>query len=205
MTPAEVAFLLDTVEKRWPHAPLPLGSADVWLEDLRDLPATECQAAVTRWAKAGERFPPTSGWVCSEVERRSQDAPPSFNEVGDIVARGLGRAASRELYRPNGHWSVEDTVRAVEILALAGVHEAVLRYVQEVGVGEVLTTPHGDMHALDPGQSADRRDLSRHFERVSVPGWQANPSSGLALANARRALGRGDGGLRPVGELGRGA
>jgi hypothetical protein len=27
MTPAEVAFLLEMVEKRWPHAPLPLGSA----------------------------------------------------------------------------------------------------------------------------------------------------------------------------------
>jgi hypothetical protein len=189
MTPAEVAFLLEMVEKRWPHAPLPLGSADVWLEDLKGFPAAECQAAVTRWANAGEKFPPTSGWVFSEVERQSQAAAPGFDAISAEIARTLTRALAHELYRPTGAFTPEDTATAVRIMAEAGTHEAVLRFVQEQGLREAWMVPHGEQFPLDVSQQARRRDAMRHYRDVTLPGWRADPSPGLALERARRALG----------------
>jgi hypothetical protein len=188
MTPAEVAFLLEMVEKRWPHAPLPLGSADVWLEDLKGFPAAECQAAVTRWANAGEKFPPTSGWVFSEVERQSQAAAPGFDAISAEIARTLTRALAHELYRPTGAFTPEDTATAVRIMAEAGAHEAVLRFIQEQGLREAWLVPHGEQFPLDVSQQARRRDAMRHYRDVTLPGWRADPSPGLALERARRAL-----------------
>jgi hypothetical protein len=182
VTPAEVARLLAMVEKRWPHAPLPLGSGDVWLEDLADVPAEEVRAAVTDYARAGERFPPTSGYVRSEVLRRAQVAPPSFDDAQRIVAR---LAASCIPYDASGP---EDTATTIERMAARGVHEAVLRWVQMVGVYAIRHTPDPELQPLDIGQMADRRDRARHFDREVLPAWREDPRPGLSLARAREAL-----------------
>jgi hypothetical protein len=163
VTPAEVAFLLEMVEKRWPHA-------------------------VTRWANAGEKFPPTSGWVFSEVERQSQAAAPGFDAISAEIARTLTRALAHELYRPTGAFTPEDTATAVRIMAEAGAHEAVLRFIQEQGLREAWLVPHGEQFPLDVSQQARRRDAMRHYRDVTLPGWRADPSPGLALERARRAL-----------------
>jgi hypothetical protein len=67
MTESEITALIGYVNQRWPHAPLDANAFPVWVEDLASLPTEECGAAVRAYARAGERFPPTSGWVCSEV------------------------------------------------------------------------------------------------------------------------------------------
>jgi hypothetical protein len=187
VTPSEIARLLQVVEKRWPHAPLPLGSADMWLEDLRDMPAEEALAAVTRYARQGERFPPTSGTVRSEIERAAQAPVPSF----DDAARSFERALSG--FRVVDARGPADTALAIEHLARKGVHEVVLRWVQAVGIYQARMTPDPSMHGLDPGHAADRRDLSRDFERRIVPEWRADPRPGIALERARAAAEIGGG------------
>jgi hypothetical protein len=187
MTPSEIARLLQVVEKRWPHALLPLGSADVWLEDLRDMPAEEALAAVTRFARAGERFPPTSGIVRSEIERASQAPAPSLDDAQRLLSRLAGRCI------PYGASSPEDTVEAIEKLAAAGVHECVLRWVQAVGVYAVRMMPDPELQPLDMNQMADRRDRVRDYDRRVVPEWRADPRPGVALERARQAAELGDG------------
>jgi hypothetical protein len=185
VTPSEVSRLLGLVARRWPHAPLPPESGDVWLEDLAAVPAEEAVAAVTRFAKAGERFPPTSGWVCSEVARRSQAAAPSFDDAQRWIARNI-RLIPYDASTP------EETAAAIERMALAGAHEAVLRWVQAVGVYAVRMTPDPALMALDIGQQADRRDRARHYLGVIVPEWRDDPRPGLALERARAALEGGE-------------
>jgi hypothetical protein len=142
-------------------------------------------AAVTRFAKAGERFPPTSGWVCSEVARRSQAAAPSFDDAQRWIARNI-RLIPYDASTP------EETAAAIERMALAGAHEAVLRWVQAVGVYAVRMTPDPALMALDIGQQADRRDRARHYLGVIVPEWRDDPRPGLALERARAALEGGE-------------
>lgn len=202
MTEAEVVALIGYINQRWPHAPLEASAIPVWLEDLSPLPTEECGASVARWAKSGERFPPTSGWVCSDVERTAQSPVPAFDDIGQIKMRALGRALAGELYSPNSRWSPQDTARAIEVMAAAGVHESVLRFAQEKGLRAFVLMPEGDMHALDVSQQADRRDMARHYRDVTVPGWQRDPRPGLALSRARESLGEGRRGeLRRLGEL----
>jgi hypothetical protein len=119
MTPAETGRLLGHIARRWPHAPLPIDSGDVWLADLAEIPAAEALAAVTRWARAGEQFPPTSGWVRSDVDRQAQTAAPSFDELQAFLSRHASLLPYGERNRP------EDTPHAVARLAVAGAHEAV--------------------------------------------------------------------------------
>jgi hypothetical protein len=202
MTESEVIALIGYINQRWPHAPLEDKSIPVWLEDLEDLPTEECGAAVKRWARSGEKFPPTSGWVHSEVVRAGQAAAPGFDEVGDVISRTLGRALAHELYRPDGAFSPQDTARAIEIMALGGAHEAVMRLVHEKGLRAVVMVPHGEQFGLDRNQSADRRDMARHYEAVTLKGWRDDPAPGRALERARRDLVVGRRGeLRAVGEL----
>jgi hypothetical protein len=187
--PSEVAELLERVEKRWPHAPLPLGSADIWLEDLADVPAGMAGSAVKAYALAGERFPPTSGWVLAECQRAMEDGPPSFDDAADLSKWIPVRVFIRELYDPNGSYSPEATARAVALMLEGGAHEVACRFVQERGLRAVATLPDGERYALDLNQSADRRDAARHFRDVSVRGWQQDPRRGLGLERACRGLG----------------
>jgi hypothetical protein len=210
MTEPEIVQLIGYVNLRWPHSALEANVIPVWAEDLASLPGEECAAAVRRWAKAGEKFPPTSGWVFSEVERQSQSTAPGFDDVGTVVERALmGREFLAEVYSPEGHYGPEQTARAIEIMAGRGAHEAVLRFVQEKGLRAVLMMPDGSRYPLDRNQSADRRDLARHYNGQTVPGWRADPSPGLALSRARAALGEGRRGelhvIDPSRHLGEGA
>jgi hypothetical protein len=192
MTQAEVAELIGYINLRWEHAPLSASVHSIWVEDLGPLPAEACLAAVRRWARSGEKFPPTSGWVFSEVERDAQASSPGFGDVGTVVERTLvGPAFLREVYSPDGHYGPEQTARAIEIMAARSAHEAVLRFVLEQGLGAVLMMPDGARFPLDRNQAADRRDMARHYNGVTVPGWRADPSPGLALSRARVALGDG--------------
>jgi hypothetical protein len=188
MTPSEVAELLERVEKRWPHAPLPLGSGDVWLEDLADVGADAAHEAVRAFSRSGEKFPPTSGWVRSEAQRRAQDGPPGFDDLDPSKWLPTRVLLHGGIYSPDGHYSAETAAKAIAVMAVNGCHEAVLRFVAERGLRAVLTMPHGDRYALDPNQMADRRDLARHYRDVSVPGWMRDPRPGLALERACRAI-----------------
>lgn len=191
MTRAQVAELVGYINLRWPQMPIDEKAVPIWIEDLEPLPVEECGSAVKRYALSGERFPPTSGWVHSEVIRQSQAQPPGFDDVGTVLMRTLGRALAGELYRPDGHYSQEDTARAIQVMADNGAHEAVLRLVAEKGLRAVVMTPDGSMHALDSNQKADRRDMARHYRDVTVKGWQDDPRPGVALERAREALGDG--------------
>jgi hypothetical protein len=209
MTEPEIVALLGYINQRWPHAALDSDALPIWLEDLAELPTESCGAAVRRWAKAGEKFPPTSGWVFSEVERQSQTAAPGFDAISAEIARTLTRALAHELYRPTGAFTPDDAAEAVRIMAEAGVHEAVLRFVQEQGLREAWLVPHGEQFPLDMSQQARRRDAMRHYRDVTLPGWQRDPRPGVALERARRVLGparRGDLHLiDPARQLGEGA
>jgi hypothetical protein len=185
MTESEITALIGYVNQRWPHAPLDANAFPVWVEDLASLPTEECGAAVRSYARAGERFPPTSGWVCSEVARRSQAAAPSFDDAQRWVARNI-RLIPYDASTP------EDTADAIERMARAGAHEAVLRWVQAVGVYAVRMTPDPALMALDIGQQADRRDRARHYLGVVLPEWRADPRPGLALERARAAVEGGE-------------
>jgi hypothetical protein len=184
-TPAEVAKLLGQVARRWPHAQLPPETGDVWLEDLADVPGPEAHAAVVQWARGGERFPPTSGQVRSLVEQAAQLPPPSFDEVQAVLSRN----ASCLPYSPDGQHGPEDTAVAVERLAARGVHEAVLRFVAAHGLFAVRMMPDPRLAALDPNQSADRRDKARDYRDRVLPDWKADPRPGVALERCRVAAG----------------
>jgi hypothetical protein len=184
MTNTEITALIGYVNQRWPHAALDADAFPVWREDLADMPTEEVGAAVRAWARAGERFPPTSGWVRSEVERRAQTGPPSFDEAQQWVARHIGLI-------PYGDDSREALALALERMAGAGAHEAVLRWVQSVGLYAVRMTPDPSLYPLDIGQQADRRDRSRDYAGRVLAEWRADPRPGLAVARAREALGRG--------------
>jgi hypothetical protein len=89
----------------------------------------------------------------------------------------------------------EDTADAIERMALAGAHEAVLRWVQAVGVYAVRMTPDPALMALDIGQQADRRDRARHYLgpwscRSGVPirgrGWRSSGRAAVEGGELRR-------------------
>jgi hypothetical protein len=187
VTGPEITQLIGYVNQRWPHAALDADAFPVWLEDLADMPTEECGAAVRRWARAGERFPPTSGFIRSEVIRRAQAPAPSLDDAQRLLARLAGRCI------PYGASSPEDTVEAIEKLAAAGVHECVLRWVQAVGVYAVRMMPDPELQPLDMNQMADRRDRVRDYDRRIVPEWRADPRPGVALERARQAAELGDG------------
>lgn len=197
MQRSEIVGLIGYVNQRWPHAPLEEASLPVWIEDLSDVPAEEAHAAVVGFARAGERFPPTSGWVRSEVDRRAQAPAPSFDEAQRWLSRHIARVG---LVDPRGP---EDTATAIERLAMLGAHEVVLRWVQAVGIYAARMAPDGSLHGLDAGQSADRRDVARHYDRQVVSDWRSEPRAGLALERARVALGEGRGELRRITDAAR--
>lgn len=196
MTPGEVARLLEHVSKRWPHAQLDTDAGDVWLEDLADVPAEEAQAAVRRWARAGERFPPPSGWVRSDVERAAQAPAPSFDDLQATLSRLLPRCSP---YSPTMTYTVADTAETVARLAEAGAHEAVLRFVAAHGVQAVKRMPDPTWQPLDRNQQADRRDMARDYRDRVLTAWAADPRPGLALEQARRSAGLLESGSEPAG------
>jgi hypothetical protein len=183
VSPSEVARLLGEIGKRWPFAPLPSGSADVWLDDLAGVSVEQATAAVRKWAKAGEKFPPTSGWVFSETVRAGQDAPPPFEAVGESLMRYQHWLP----WDPEGRFTPEEEAAAIRVLAERGVHEAVLRFIQAEGLGQCYRIRWGERGSLDIGAAADLRDRARRFSEL-VAAWRQDPTPGLALGRAERAL-----------------
>lgn len=180
------------VRTLWPHSvlgPDPEVALATWEAMLADATAAEVSDALHKLAADGREHAPPVGVIAHAVAVARQSVAPGFDDFGEIKMRTLGRAMAHDLYRPNGRFSPEDTALAVAIMQAHGVHEAVLRFVVEQGLRAFVVMPHGDMHALDPGQSADSRDFARHYRNVTVPGWQRDPRGGVALDRACRAIG----------------
>lgn len=190
----ETARLLEHVAQRWPHAQIPVKSGDVWQQDLTEIPAEAAHAAVRSWALAGHQFPPTSGWIVAQVERAAQLPAPSAEDAQHDLARLIARCAPHNARTPH------DTAVTVRRLAEHGVHEAVLRWVQAVGVAAIRTMPDPAMHALDPNRLADRRDRQRHYERTVIEDWRQDPRPGLALERAERVAELQARGRRQLGD-----
>jgi hypothetical protein len=189
MTRRDVLGVLGVVRRAWPHSDIdagdPEGNARLWHAALKDYERDEVEAAITRMAVGGREHAPIVGVVAHAIEMERQGPPPPFDAVGDAMMR-----AQRVLpYDPWGRYSPADTARAVAVLAARGVHEAVLRFVQERGLRAVVTMPWDDREPLDQNQSADHRDMARHYRDVTVPGWRERPQSGLALERACRTAG----------------
>lgn len=181
MTPAETARLLQHIGRRWPHAEIPPDSGDVWHADLAAVPADRAAAAAESWALKGSPFPPTSGWVLAESTRADQSPAPGAADAQRLLSRLLASCAPHDSVTP------ASTAVAIVRLAERGVHEAVLRWVQAVGISAIRFMPDAAMHGLDPNQLADRRDRHRHYERTVLEDWRNDPRPGVALERACRA------------------
>jgi hypothetical protein len=178
MTPSEVAELLERVEKRWPHAPLPLGSGDVWLEDLADVDAGAAHEAVRAFSRSGEKFPPTSGWVRSEAQRRAQDGPPGFDDIDPSKWLPTRVLLHGGIYSPDGHYSAETAAKAIAVMSVNGCHEAVLRFVAERGLARgaddaawrpLRARPESDGRSSRPGPPLPGR-VRAGLDARSAPG-----------------------------------
>lgn len=185
MTGAEIARLLGRVQARWPHAKLDLDVADAWAEDLAGVPFDQAAAEVRAYALEGNRYAPGSAEIAARLIRRAQGEAPSFEDAVRLVAQRHRRALP---YNPEGRYTPADTAAAIRALASLGVHEAVLRFVQQQGLRAVLFCPDGSMHPLDPNQQADRRDIARSYRDGAMVDWQRDPQPGLAAERAQRTL-----------------
>jgi hypothetical protein len=139
---------------------------------------------------AGREHAPLVGVVANVLERERQGEPPSFTDAFDVMWRALPvRVFLRTLYEPAGRYSPEATARAVALMQAGGAHEAVLRLVQSQGLRAIVTVPHDEAGELDPNQSADHRDMARHYRDQVLTGWREDPRPGVALERACRGTG----------------
>jgi hypothetical protein len=207
MTQDEVLDLLSILRGWWPHSDIdqgdPVATARLWLARLASYACEDVERVVKRLSDAGREHAPTVGVVVNALELDRQGDPPSFDELQAWLSRHVRLLPYGEANTP------ADTTRAVQRLAAAGAHEALLRFVAAHGVYAVRMMPDASVEALDPGRSADRRDMARDYRARVVADWRADPRPGRAVERARRAelasgerpLRRVDGaGVLPAGE-----
>lgn len=190
MTSDGIGLSLAFVRSAWPHSNL--GEMDEaivqWRDGLAFANDNEVAGALRRLRDSGREHAPSVGVVVRTVKAQRQGPPPS---IEDGIKLFLRKTSGRLPYSPSGSFSQTDTANAIAVAAEGGVHEAILRFVAERGLREVLWMPDGSMHPLDPNQLADRRDMVRHYRDTTLVGWRANPEPGLALDIARTAAGLG--------------
>lgn len=194
MTLPELARLLDRVQQRWASVRIDTGAADAWAEDLAGAPFEAALGQVVAYAREGHEFAPTSGEIRRRLVVLAQATPPGFDELQAFLSRHVRSLPYGQTNSP------ADTVEALERLAEAGAHEALLRFVAAHGVYAVRMMPDPSLEGLDMNQQADRRDKARDYQRRVLPEWQRDPRPGLALERARAAaLGAPSrAGLRPI-------
>ena len=181
MTQDQTGQVIAVVRALWPHSELG-GDTDAtlgaWHGLLGELPFEAVQASIMRLAKAGREHAPPPGVVARDVAIAAAAPAPGFDEVQAYLSRN-----TRLLPYAGDD---RDTLEAVVSLTRAGAHEAVCRWVAEVGLYAARMTPDPTLQPLDPNQLADRRDRARSYERRTVPAWEADPTPGLAVELVRR-------------------
>lgn len=198
MTHNDVLDVLSVVAIKWPNSNLGerQAAAANWLDALGAFDRDDVAAAVKRLAAAGREFAPTADQVAQEVQLALQGPPPSFDEVQAFLSRHIRCLPYGQANTPS------DTVTAIEQLADAGAHEAVLRFVVAHGVYAARMMPDPTLQALDPNQLADRRDRARDYTHRVLADWRRDPRPGVALAQAIRQLEPGRAGLRKLDPAG---
>jgi hypothetical protein len=185
VTRQEAAAVVAMLKLWWPHSDLTASgisaTVDGWHEALGSFGAEEVERALRQLRDTGREHAPPLGVVVAAVRRAQQPPPPSFDDVQAYLSRNVSLL-------PYGG-DDRNTASAVEALTAAGAHEAVCRWVAEVGLYTARMTPDGSLYPLDPGQSADRRDKARSYERRTIPDWEADPTPGLALQRVRERHG----------------
>lgn len=186
MTEDEIGDLLEVVDKIWPHSNVVGGdiklTVRVWHMVLKDVPAEVAQEALMAQVAAGEKHAPSVAVLLHAARAGQVPDAPSFEEAQDFLARHTSCLP----YGPSN--TSEDTVTAIEKLAAAGAHEAILRFVQGQGVWAIRMMPDPSIQPLDMNQQADRRDKARDYRSRTLGDWRADPTPGLALARAQRAV-----------------
>lgn len=183
MTREQIIDSLTMVAGWWPRSDL--GAPDVavalWLDELRPYTPEQVETALRRLHTSGRQDAPTAGLVAQTIQVALQGPPPSFDELQLWISRHARQLPYGQTNRP------ADTIAAIERLADHGAHEALLRFVAEVGVYAARMMPDPSLQGLDPNQSADRRDYARGYRDRTIPDWRRDPKPGRALERARKA------------------
>lgn len=188
MTTSETSLVLEVVRLFWPHSNLgddPRRVLVVWSELLAPFERRTVEVAVRQLAESGREHAPPPGVVVAAVRQREALPAPSF----DDMQLWLHRHVRCLPYHDHGDRAF---VAALESLAAHGAHEAVLRFVLDKGVTTARRAPDPSWHGLDAGALADRRDLARFYENVTLAGWRRDPTAGRALERAREHYGAAD-------------
>jgi hypothetical protein len=186
-TKPEIADIVTMVKLWWPHSTVGMDAAsliEAWHAALADYDRGEIEVAVRHELRTGREHAPAVGVIAHRIELGRQGPAPS----GEDAQRWLARHARLLPYRPVGQ-SAEDTVEALEQLAAAGAHEAVLRFVASHGCYAIRNMPDPERFSLDANQVANRRDMLRDYQQRVVPDWEADPTPGMALMRACRSVG----------------
>lgn len=188
MTRQETGAVVAVVRMLWPHSKLGNSSDEVvgiWHDLLGRFDRRIVEVTIRQLAESGREQAPPPGVVVSAVRQREALPAPSFDDMQAF----LSQHARCFPYHEKGERAL---VAALESLAAHGSHEAVLRFVLDKGTATVRNMPDPSWEDLDAGALADRRDLVRFYENVTLAGWRRDPTAGRALERAREHYGAAD-------------
>jgi hypothetical protein len=189
VTGPEIVALLKRVNGTWPQSPVTPEMAAAWTDRLRSVDVASAQAAYDALLNKGSAFTPSLSEFVATIAEVEQGPPPTAEQLDEVLRRN----ASKWPYR--GHVSAhEHTQGAIRQLMSVGAHEAVCRFVQQVGGREAAEMPDAAQGISDQGASVRRHELLKTYREQSVASWRADPTRGLALQRATERAGLDPGG-----------
>lgn len=195
MTHPEAQRLLDLIRGTWSQADWTEQMIAAWLQRLPGLPHDDARLAYERLLNRGSAFTPSLAEFAAAAAEAKQGPAPTPEQVDEILRRN----ASKWPYR--GHVTArEHTVAAVSQLMAVGAHEAVCRFVEQVGGREAAEMPDASA-GLGRDQQIRRHELLRTYREQSVASWRTDPTPGLALRSAQAVAPAGLGRLDPLAAL----
>lgn len=135
-------------------------------------------------------FPPSAGNLAHAVERERQGPPPDFMKAHRIIASKIGML---DYFRPAKGFDVM-------VAALAEEHEAIARFAVAMGPRGLKEMPDPRYAQESGGSVATTRNEKAY--RQAAKEWEAEPTLGLALGEAKRVAigGSGSGGMAALVE-----
>lgn len=127
--------------------------------------------------KDRSQFPPSAAALQASVERELQGPPPSWMAAHASIARKV--PVMLPYHEP------QEGLEAL-VAALAEEHEAVARFVCDLGVRGVRVMP--DPRAPQDAYGAAQVDRHERYYRRVVEAWAADPRRGFAVEEAAKRM-----------------
>jgi hypothetical protein len=183
MTREEFQALLGRIHGAWPNVKIDRPTAAAWADRLLPVDGGDAKDAYDLLLNKGSSFMPSLAEFMVAIAEVQQGPPPTAMEMDRIINRN----ASRWPY-PGHAPNDQRTIAAIEQLASIGTHEAVLRFVGQIGAHAAGQMPDGSRYALDRDQEIRQAQLFKVYREEAVASWRADPTPGKALAAAREQL-----------------